>query len=523
VGYVRDRIAARRKAARAHAQRAVATYIVLLAAVPALLIFAVAYSWPLLERARLGRAVSAGSGDPNARVGIDDYRPPPKLLRTKLAPQPTEMALFRGNPGRNLSGVGKVPRRPKLLWRFQTHTKLEGPYEKRGSTKVNDSTPWSGLGWTGQPDRRGGRYYFGSADSYVYCLDAASGACVWYYPNHHCVKGSIATFGDRIYHGGRDNKIHCYTLDGQMVWETRTGNDMDSSPVVFEGLGYIGGEDHYAYCFNPKSGKIVWKHGPMKSSFENSPCISDKGVLFGDGQGEFICLERKTGQLIWQANTMGDTDSTPAYYKGRIYVGCATGDDHETGHLWCLDSATGKSIWHVPFPRGFWSSPSLNVDLGRLYIGNADGYFYALSMSDGATVWKRNVHARVWGSAAVSDGCVVFGVRDGRLWCLSEDTGEPLWVFDTPGDIDSTPCVSGGQILTGDQQGNVYCIGEAEPGEAVNTHWFVTRYPQTNRLDHDPSGIPLAPNPAPEPGTYQDTHAGCRDHYLVPVPGPAYE
>lgn len=520
---VHDRIAARRRAARARAHSALATYVVLLASVPALLLFAVPYSWPLLERARLGPAVSQGSGDPNAKFGSTDYPAVPHALWIKQAPQPREMALFRGNPARSLSGTGAVPRRPKLLWRFRTHTKLEGPYERRGSKKVNDATPWSGLGWTGQPVRRGARYYFGSADSYVYCLDAPSGACVWYYPNHHCVKGSIATFGDRIYHGGRDNKIHCYTLDGQMVWETRTGNDMDSSPVVFDGLGFIGGEDHYAYCFDPATGRIVWKHGPTRGSIENSPCVTDKGVLFGSSASELLCLERKTGKQIWHADTMGDTDSTPAYHDGRIFVGSATGDSNETGHLWCFDSATGKSIWHVPFARGFWASPSLNTGVGRLYIGNADGWFYALKLSDGSVVWKRNLRARIWGSAAVSDGCCVVGVRDGRLWCLNEDTGEPLWVFDTPGDIDATPCVSGGQILTGDQQGGVYCIGEAPAGEAVNPHWFVTKFPQTNRLDHSTEGIPLAHNPAPPPETYQDTHAGCQDHLRVPVPGPAYD
>jgi outer membrane protein assembly factor BamB len=499
-----------------------ATYVVSAAAVLALGAFAVYYSWPLLERACLGTQVSRGSGNPNRDMGVDDYRPAPKKLLLRLPPVPKEMALFRGNPARNLSGIGTVPRRPKLLWRFQTHTKLEGPYELRGSDKVNPGTPWSGLGWTGQPDRRGERYYFGSADSYVYCLDAASGKCLWYYPNHHCVKGSIATFGQRIYHGGRDNKIHCYTLDGQMVWETRTGNDMDSSPMVYDGLGYIGGEDHFAYCFNPNTGRIVWKH-EVQGSIESSPCITGKGVLFGSSRGMFICLELKSGKLLWQANTQGDTDSTAAYHEGRIYVASATGDSNETGHLWCLDAATGKAVWHLPFPRGFWASPALDVQQGLLCIGNADGYFYALRMDDGTTVWKRNLHARIWGSAALSDGCAVVGVRDGRLWCLELATGEPLWAFDTPGDIDSTPCVSGGQILTGDQQGMVYCIGEAPHGETVNGHWFVTKFPQSQRLDHDASGIPLNANPAPPPGTYQDTHGGCRDNYLTPVYGPGYK
>ncbi len=77
-----------------------------------------------------------------------------------------------------------------------------------------------------------------------------------------------------------------------MVWETRTGNDMDSSPVIFEGLGYIGGEDKYVYCFDPATGEIVWRHGPFKGSVEYSPCVADRGVLFGTSRGGLLCLRR---------------------------------------------------------------------------------------------------------------------------------------------------------------------------------------------------------------------------------------
>lgn len=437
--------------------------------------------------------------------------------------RPRGLTMFRGNPQRNLSGIGPVPRRPKLLWRFQTHTKLEGPYEKRGSAKVTETTPWAGLGWTGQPVCLEGRLYFGSPDSYVYCLDFATGKPVWYYPNHHCIKGSIAIFNGLIYHGGRDNKIHCYDLKGRMVWETRTGNDMDSSPVVIGGLGYIGGEDNYVYCFDAHTGEIVWKYGPALSSFESSPCVVANSVIIGDGRGQLVCLDRQTGKLQWEFNTQGDTDHTPVYWKGRIYAGCATGDSNEQGHLWCITSGSGKLIWHAAFKRGFWATSALDPGRDRLYVGNNDGYFYALAMSTGKQVWRRDLHARIWGSAAVTDGHVVVGTRDGRVWCLDETTGKPLWVFDALFDIDATPCVAQGRIVIGDQGGWVYCIGEAAPGEAINGHWFVTRFPQQRRLDHNAKGIPTFVTPAPPPQLFMDTRSASRENYLRPVYGPGWK
>jgi outer membrane protein assembly factor BamB len=434
-------------------------------------------------------------------------------------PPPPTMAMFRGNPERNRSAIGTVPRHPKLLWRFRTRTKYEGEFEQRGSAKLSAGSPWSGLGWTGQPARVGERIYFGSSDSYVYCLNAATGQPVWYYPTHHCVKGSISVFGDRIYHGGRDNKIHCYTLDGKMVWETRTGNDMDSNPVVVGNRGFIGGEDKHIYCFDPGTGKILWQSETTDGSVESSPCVVENRVYAGSGHGLLYCLDAGTGKTIWRFRTLGDTDSTPVYADGAIYIGSATGDDNEQGHLWCVDAASGKARWHIPFRRGFWATAALNPEKGQLYIGCNNGIFYALKMTDGSLVWKRKLGNRIWGSAAVTDGCVVVGVRDGRVWCLEEDTGTPIWVFDEGFDIDATPCVADGAIIFGSQNGWVYAIGEAPAGEALNPHWFSTTFPMPRRLDQDPTGIVTVKNPAPKPGTYQDTSARCRINFHVPVYG----
>ena len=508
------------------------------------------------------------------------------MVTPVVAPEnTTDFTMFRGNPERSLSGVGTIPKHPKLLWRFRTKTKLEGEFEKRGTDKVTPESPWPGLGWTGQPVRLGDRIYFGSSDSNVYCIDLGRlGAdagfdgsnleslevstdssapdfdprLAWYYPTHHCVKGSIAIFDGLIYHGGRDNKIHCYDLEGRMVWETRTGNDMDSSPVVVDELGYIGGEDHNIYCFDPKSGEIVWKYEADAGSFESSPCIAGDAVVLGTSQGWLFSVDRKTGKLNWKVSTQGDTDSTPVYVDGRIYVGCATGDENETGHYWCIDAATGKTIWHKTFKRGIWATAAVNAKAGTIYIGCANGFFYCLRMKDGEAVWKRNLGSRIWSSAVVSEGRLLVSVRDGRMWCLEEGTGKPVWVFDCGGDIDATPLVAGGLIVIGNQDGWVYCIGEAgsdasggaggENGiygksEPINKNWFITEFPAkmntpkgvlaypslrrtpctVSKDTTSPNYILTIHNPAPAPKTYTDTNAGTRTNYLKPVYGEGWK
>jgi len=449
--------------------------------------------------------------------------PIPALPRPAPAPPPpVEFGMFRGNPERNLSAIGTVPRRPKLLWRFATRTKQEGAYEQRGAKKFTASFPWRGLGWTGQPVRLGDEVYFGATDSYVYCLRAETGEYRWHYPTGHSVKGSISLFNKRLYHGGRDNRLHCYDLNGRMVWETRIGNDMDSNPVMVGDRVYVGGEDQSIYCFEATTGKPIWRT-PTAGSVESSPCVAEGRVYAGSSRNTLYCCNAEDGKILWKFNTRGDTDSSPVFYEGKIYVGCATGDTGERGHFYCLDAATGKQIWHVPFTRGIWATVALSPELGRLYIGANNGILYALNMADGATVWKRTLGNRIWSSAAVTDGCILIAIRDGRLWCLEEKTGEPLWVFDDGFDIDATPLVAGGMIVIGSQNGWVYGIGSAAEDEKVNPHWFATTFPIKTYPDHDPEGITTIENPADPPATYKDTSSKSRQHYLMPVYGPGAE
>ncbi|MFQ6043320.1 MAG: PQQ-binding-like beta-propeller repeat protein, partial [Candidatus Poribacteria bacterium] len=189
-----------------------------------------------------------------------------------------DILMFRGNCTRSLSGVGKVPRQPKLLWKFRTSGILEGNRERRG---VPPGVYWRGTGWTGQPAKVGNRYYFGSVDGHVYCLDADTGALIWKYKTGHNVKGSVTIAGERIYFGSRDNHLHCISLtDGKLIWKRRIGNDMDSSPCVIDDRIYVGGEDEYIYCFSAQNGDVIWRF-KTDGSCESSPSVVNGRVYAG--------------------------------------------------------------------------------------------------------------------------------------------------------------------------------------------------------------------------------------------------
>ncbi len=439
-----------------------------------------------------------------------------------LAPEERRITCFRGTPERNLSGVGTVPRHPRLLWRFQTKTKTEGPYERRGDPSLTAGVGWQGLGWTGQPCILDGRVYFGSVDSSVYCLDLATGRENWHYGAHHNVKGSISVLDGAIYHGGRDNKVRRYSLRGEMVWETRIGQDTDSNPILVEGKLIIGGEDDSVYALDPDTGVILWRYTPTAGSCECSPCYAEGAIVIGSSAGGLYCLDPDDGSLLWELSTGGDGDPTPVYMDGRVYHAIEIGNG-ASGKVSCVDVGKGEYVWRKDLPRGVWATVAVIPDLRRLYVGCNDGKRYCLSPDDGSTIWERQLTgARIWSSPVVADGCVLVGVRDGTLWCLDEETSEPIWVFDDGLDIDATPAVADGRIVVGSQGGWVYCLGEDASQKALDLHWFRSGPGYGLATDHAGGTTPTIVSSAPDPETHQDTHAACTENLRVPVYGPGY-
>ncbi|MCG8653410.1 MAG: PQQ-binding-like beta-propeller repeat protein, partial [Pirellulales bacterium] len=69
---------------------------------------------------------------------------------------------------------------------------------------------------------------------------------------------------------------------------------------------------------------------------------------------------------------------------GRVYFGSTV--DHR---MYCLDAATGKTIWSHYTEGPIRLAPTLAH--GNVYFGSDDGYVYCLGAADGNVVWKMRV------------------------------------------------------------------------------------------------------------------------------------
>lgn len=233
------------------------------------------------------------------------------------------------------------------------------------------------------------------------------------------------------------------------VWRFKTGGRIFSSPVVADGILYIGSNDHFVHALDAKTGHEIWKF-ETGANVTSTPVVADGSVYVVSLDGRLYSLDAGTGKLRWKFQTGGESRltaaglyglapsgeimpdpwdfflSSPAVYNGRVYFG--SGDRN----IYALNARTGRLVWKYQAGDIVHSSPA--IANGIVYIGCWDGAMYALNARNGRLIWKfetggDTVHFMegIPGSAAISGGIVVFGSRDGNIYAVAARSGKQLW------------------------------------------------------------------------------------------------
>lgn len=208
----------------------------------------------------------------------------------------------------------------------------------------------------------------------------------------------------------------------------------------------------------------------------SSPVISD-GVLYVGSENErFYSLKLTSGRVYWKYDAKYPIEAPPAVEGGAVCFGASN------GVMRCFDRADGKELWSFQARSEILSSPVIRD--GRLYFSSSDDRVYALSLKNGARLWTYNrstfqtVAPRVYSSPAFFDGKLYHLFSDGNLVCLSGDTGRDLWSakvlkdFNQQAGVRRTPLVDDGLVyVIGDAQ-NVVAL-DASTGEVKNSFGLI--------------------------------------------------
>jgi eukaryotic-like serine/threonine-protein kinase len=302
---------------------------------------------------------------------------------------------------------------------------------------------------------------------------------LWSYKTGGPVKSSAAIAGGKVFVGSDDKKLHCIDLkSGKQVWTAATEGEIESSPLVLDGLVYaptVGGEklgamvyvgsaDGGLYAVNAKDGKTVWSFKTEDKilgapNWVTAPDGKSKWVLAGSYDYKLYCFDAQTGKTNWTFETGNYINGAPAVADGKtVFGGC-------DALLHVISLKDGQKIKEVE--AGAYIAGSGAYEANKFYVGHYENEYLCADLESGEIKWKFKDRAfPYFSSPALTKDRVIFGGRDKKLHCVRKDNGQEVWSFPTRGKVDSSPVVVGEpgkeRVVVGSEDGSLYMVSLAD-------------------------------------------------------------
>jgi outer membrane protein assembly factor BamB len=148
-----------------------------------------------------------------------------------------------------------------------------------------------------------------------------------------------------------------------------------------------------------------------------------------EAHDKVFCLDAATGDTLWQkefpgVHTQYSSSATPCVVDGRCYV------NGSGGSVWCLDAADGSVVWESKAPgyeKGNLASSFVVCDGLAILLS---GQLTAFHVTSGQVAWVQPEVTGEYGSAAYwrhkgSTYLVCNGAKE--TFCLEPSTGRIVW------------------------------------------------------------------------------------------------
>ena len=186
-----------------------------------------------------------------------------------------------------------------------------------------------------------------------------------------------------------------------LAWKTPLNGPIASAPSVLRGTLYVGDWGGFETAIDVQSGEVLAQANlgrteapqcnPSTLGITSSPAIDGDIVYVAGGDDAFYALDRDTLAVVWR-KPLGDNSASGGYYGwsspsvvgGRVLQGVASNCDNPfvQGRLVALDRLTGEEVASAAFignggvGNGVWTSPSVDVQNGKIFVTTASGLDY---------------------------------------------------------------------------------------------------------------------------------------------------
>ncbi len=190
--------------------------------------------------------------------------------------------------------------------------------------------------------------------------------------------------------------------------------DQLSYPVIAEGRVFVLSRSinqnygTFLYALDPANGKTLWRKAIAGTYFWSAMAYGDSRLYVINFDGLMKALNPATGAILWSRQMKGQYafSSAPTFSNGYVYVGGAGSG----GTMYCVNAATGATVWMSPVENGDNSSPA--VSDGAVFASYAGNQAFAFSAASGALLWHHMGPVEGGGGKTTALSSVGLFVRD---------------------------------------------------------------------------------------------------------------
>ncbi len=391
---------------------------------------------------------------------------------------PAPWSTFRGNPQRTGNTDSQPgPAVPNVLWvvKSQDHY-IASP------VPVGDNIYTSGLGAFNRPtiavfpaDGQGqAKPAWLRSAPYLRTASVSSPA----------VSGNLIVFGDGM-HQDAGGLLHCLTADkGRPVWQLPMPGELvhlEGAPTIANGKVFIGAGSAGVVCVELEkailAGKDValadiealqeakWKE--LQAKYESDK-KRDPDFAIPPNEDQLL---KPAPKVVWKkGEAKWHVDAPVCVVGDKVLVCTSFLDKEKVGEkaLYCLNAATGETIWMKPLAFNPWGGASVvgdtvvvtgcNVGFYLTQLKGAKGDLTAFDLATGKPKWRKDVPGGIVSCAALADGLAVTTATDGKVRAYNLTDGDRRWIYDAKGPLFAPPAIAGEMVYIGDLQGSVHAI-----------------------------------------------------------------
>jgi outer membrane protein assembly factor BamB len=417
--------------------------ILIVAVLVATVLFAAALKWHAQRSVRSAAVVSpaaasAAPDDPQPS-GLGAGPPPQLEDASSVEVRPGARMLHEDRRHTHRAG-GRVPLSlPAVIW----STDVGGPVEAQVTTSPDEQTLYAAsLGgtltalssadgatsWTVDLGDRvyatpcvadDGTIYVGSDAQRLFAI-SPGGKVKWSLQAEGEADSGpvISPDGTLVFAAGR--MVYGLTPLGYVKWRFAAKRKVFTAPAVDERSHvFFGSQDHHAYGLKGE-GQPMWSTD-LGADVDGAPAIADDGSVYvGTDGDEVVRLDPQDGHVVWRSKVGGYVRGTLAIARNGDILGGAYGPTPHAMRLRADDGAIrgifpiqGTGAREFGVHGGALEDPS-----GALLFGAQDDAVYAIDAT-GKLLWRFASDGDVDAPLTLlSDGTVVVGSDDGRVRAL---------------------------------------------------------------------------------------------------------